>query len=309
MGFLTDTLRYGPAVAAIKAAATHYKESKEEDKRNAAMEDKRISDNIDRYNNHIRHTLPEDPKERRVIVLLNEEDIINSSDSEWINSSKITVLKYPFDRDSPIYENELYKSLDDADLIEQGAILVQSPYDLNVYRDAKDAEELINFNALRKYNLFARFCQKLGATRIQITHEEGEQKNTNSGGGGQVGYNIVEVKGGASKESEEKLRQTLERGSTFNGNPNPNIEEAEKYLFNNRLDNDEVLKDLLEARKGSNKVKSYTLSYSIASDSMQSLKLVGGIKIASFNAEGNYENAVRTLKDKTVSFNIEFGAG
>jgi hypothetical protein len=257
----------------------------------------------------IRKTLPEDPKERKVIVLLKEDDIINSSDSEWINSSKITVLKYPFDRNSPVYKNELYKSLDDAGLIEKGAILVQSPYDVDVYRDAKDIENLIHFNALRKYSIFSGFCRKLGATRISIKDFANEQINANRGRGGQAEYKIFGGEANASEELENKLRQELDMEDTYPGDSNPNIEEAKKYLEDNRIWHDEVLKSLLEARTGSGKIQSKDISFSLTSESMQALKLLGGIKLAFFNANGNYENKVSTLRDLKVSLSVEFGKG
>jgi len=257
----------------------------------------------------IRENLPEDPRERKAIILLRDVDIVLSYNEEWIKSPNITVLEYPFASDSPIFDNELYKSLEASNLIEQNAILSQSPYDLNAYADAKQFEDLIQSNVLHKYAIFARFCEKLGATKISIKHFESEQNTKNTEFGGKADYKVVGGNFQVNKDLESKLSQELESENTYEGDPNPNIEEAKKYLVDNHLINDRTFKDLLEARTGSVKTKSQNLSFSTTSESMQSLKILSGIKLGFFNADGNYANKVQTLRDIKVSFIVEFGKG
>jgi len=259
----------------------------------------------------IRETLPEDPRERKAIILLRDVDIVLSYNEEWIKSPNITVLEFPFDNDSPIYDNELYKSLEASNLIEQGAILSQSPYDLNAYANAKEVENLIHLNAKKKYNLFAGFCGILGATRIYGRHFESEQNTTNKEFGGKAGYKIAEASAQVNRDWESKLSQELELEANYEGDPNPNIEEAKKYLDDNHISNEEDFTSLLKerARKGSNKLKTKDIKFSMTSESMQSLKILGGIKLAFFNADGKYANKVHTLRDIKVSLSVEFGKG
>ncbi|GBU26295.1 hypothetical protein R83H12_03001 [Fibrobacteria bacterium R8-3-H12] len=257
----------------------------------------------------IRENFPENPQERKVIVLLDAVDIVSVFKSSWINSPNITALEYPFDSDSPILESELYKSLEMQNLIEQGAILSQSPYDFGDYRDSRDIESLISSNALQKYTIFSGFCRKLGATRIYGKHIESETNDTNREVGGKAGYKIAEAEFKMNKDLERKLSQELELEDTYDGDPNPDIEEAKKYLFANHVSHDKVFTSLLEGRTGSGKIRSRNLSFSLTSESMQSLKILGGIKFGLFNADGNFENKVHTLKNLKVSLSIEFGKG
>lgn len=256
----------------------------------------------------IRETLPENPQERKVIVLMEDVEIINSDKKGWINSPDIVVLEYPFE-DESIKENELYKSLEAANLIKQGAVLAQSPYDLNLYNDTKDIESFVQSNALQKYLLFSEFCRKLGATRIYGKHIESEQNTKETNISGKGGYNIAEIATDINRNLETKLSQELVLEDSYVGNSNPNIEEARKFLFDNHISHDKVFTSLLEARMGNDKITSRKLFFSLTNDSLFSLKLAGSIKFALFNAEGSYESKVHSLKDLKVVLNVVFEKG
>jgi hypothetical protein len=256
----------------------------------------------------IREDLPKDPKERQVIVLMEDYNISDVYESDWIHSPNTAVLEFPF-VDSSILENELYISLENANLIEPGAILSQSPYDLELYRDAKNTESLIQSNALDKLTLFSTFCRKLGATKIYGQHIESESKDRKNEIGGKTGYKIAEATLQINRNLVSKLSQELELEETYPGDPNPNIEEARKFLFDNYISNDKVFTSLLEGRTGSGKIKSRKLSYSLTSESMRALKVIGGIKFGLFNADGSYEEEIRGLEDIKVVLNVDFEKG
>jgi len=261
----------------------------------------------------ILENLPAEPQKRKAIVLLDDVNIIFSFKSEWINSPNITVLEYPFDSDSPILENGLYKSLEMQNLIEKGAVLSQSPYDFERYMNAKKVEELISCNAKDKYLIFSGFCKILGATKFYGRHIENEHNSTNSEYGGKAGYKITETEFQMNRDLKNRLNQDLEMEDAYYGevDPNiePNIEEAKKYLIDNHVSHDKNFTSLLDARTGSNKIKSRKISFSLTSESTQYLKIIGSIKYALFNAEGKYENKVHTLKDLKVTLNVDFGKG
>jgi len=258
----------------------------------------------------IRENFLEDPQTRKVIVLLDGVEIINEFKSSWINSPNITALEYPFDSDSPIFQSELYKTLEMQNLIEQGAVLSQSPYDFEDYRDSRDIESLISSNALQKYTIFSGFCRRLGATRIYGKHIESEANVSNTERSVKIGNKVAEAEAQWNRDLENKISQELELEDTYDGDPNPDIEEAKKYLFANHVSHDKVFTSLLEGRTGSGKIKSRNLSFSLTSESMQSLKILGSIKFGVFNnAEGNYMGKVNALKNLKVSLSIEFGKG
>jgi len=260
----------------------------------------------------IRDNFPENPQERKAIVLLDEVDIVTSFKSEWLNSPNITVLEYPFDNDSPIYESELYKSLDMQNLIEPGAVLSQSPYDFEYYKDSRDIESLINSNALKKYFIFSEFCRKLGATKIYGKYIESEANSHTSERGGKVGKSIakagVEVEAQINRDLENKLSQELEAETIYEYS-NTDIEGAKKYLLDHHIPIENIFDSLLEGRIGSGKMSVQKLSFSLTSESMQSLKIISNIKFGLFNANGNYMDKVHTLKNLKVSVNVEFGKG
>jgi hypothetical protein len=256
----------------------------------------------------IRKNLPENPKERKAIVLMEDYEIASEHESAWIHSPNITVLEYPF-LDSSILENELCISLENANLIELGAVLSQCPYDLKLYTSAKDTESLILSNALNKSTLVSEFCRKLGATRIYWHNEDEESENRKNEIGGKAGYKIAEAELLINRNLESKVKQELKLEDTYDGNPDPNIEDAQKFLFDNYLSNEKHLTSLLQARTGSGKIKSRKVEYSLTSESMQALKVCGGIKFGLFNANGSYENEIRKLRDIKVALDIEFGKG
>jgi len=255
----------------------------------------------------IRENLPENPQERKAIILLSDVDIRHLfNKEEWINSPDITVLEYPFDKNSPILENELYKSLERANLIELGAILSQSPYSLDVYADATKFEDLILSNAKEKLYAFSVFCGKLGATKIHCKHFESERNTTNKEIGGKVGNAVAEADIKMYEDLESKLKQEFELDD-FYPNPNTNIEAAKEYLDKKHIFNDQELTYLLEAREigiGRRKV-----SFSLTSESKQSLKILGSIKYGPFNADGNYKIQCSKLRDIKVHLEVEFGKG
>jgi len=266
----------------------------------------------------IRETLPENPKERKAIILLCDVDIVRSFEMEWIKSPNITVLEYPFDNDSPIYDNELYKKLKEEDLIELGAILSQSPYNLDTYADAKKFEDLILFNAKKKYDIFVKFCEILGATKIHIEHSESERNTTNKKfggvGGGGTSYATAEAKFEKDETLESYIKQHYKFKGIYDGNPNPDIEEAEKLLNDNHLFKNETFTSLLEARKNNkNKMIARDVFFSYTSESKKCLKILGGIKLNfpgySFNVDGNYTNKVDNLSNMEVHLEVEFGKG
>jgi len=263
----------------------------------------------------IRKDLPENPQERKVIMLLSATDImhLHSNKMEWIKSPNITVLEYPFDNDSPILKTELYKSLEKENLINPGAILSQSPYNLDAYADATAFEDLILSNAKEKLYAFSVFCGKLGAKKVKGKYKKSERDTTNKEIGGKVNAIIpatipatLEADIKMYEDLENKLEQKMELDD-FYPNPNTNIEAAKEYLDKKHIFNDLELRYLLEAREigiGSRKV-----SFSLTSESKQSLKILGSIKYGPFNADGNYEKKCSKFTDFKVDLEVEFGNG
>ena len=155
------------------------------------------------------NTLPDEPSRRKILMVLKPEDIealrFDEDGPALLLNEEVHILSsQPSNPDSDV------QRLIDQGLVKPGAVLVQNPFDKNLYQDKPEAVEQF---ALAKHLYFSTFCGLLGAREVEIKQirekkEEGENSIKFEGGITEVG-----VEGsGESKKFEIALQPTgLER--------------------------------------------------------------------------------------------------
>jgi hypothetical protein len=185
-----------------------------------------------------------------------------------------------------------------------GEILVQSPFDPDVYVPAALAPERF---ALDKHMNVSMLCQLLGAKSFQV---EQIDLRTSSGkatlvlkaskAGGGVGSSI-------EREQLETFKNQMSVSMTFAGAP-PDIQAAEYLLRKTGLWSDPKLQALLEMRRGrSNTLLSHKIILSLSNEVQSNLNIATRAKIPNFvNVSAEYRKSVQNRNEYTVTMDMEF---
>jgi hypothetical protein len=257
--------------------------------------------------------LPKEPHKRQTIVVLDNIELArfhSRGEPDWMKNSSIAILEYPANDDSPLLEDELYKSLCERGLMERNALLSQSPYDFSSYNNAKEINLLVQQNGLQKCHLFAGLCKELGATKLDLKRAMNTVYKRQIIAGVDTEYKVVKAKANVNKNFKGSLRSKLSIGAAFPGNPNPNIEEARRFLEKYNLLYETDFEGLLDLRDRTNKITDYNVEFSLARETKNSLNIISSINAAlTFNATGEYGETVSTFEETTINIKVKFGKG
>jgi len=234
-----------------------------------------------------------DLSQRKLIVAMTEAEReqceYDPEGRDLLNNPEVLVQQYPVQR-----RDETLLELQHSGQLRPGVMLVQSPFDDNVYEDIADAEDSF---AVRKYTLFSTVCMLLGAKevrveRITLKDEKGEV-DLSAGGDRMGGTGNV----GVSYERAESLRAKLSLVDKFVGG-DADVVAAERIMRRAGLMRDPNLFSLLEmARVDSNRIRSRTLTINLSSEANKRMELaaaVGVPKIFSGNVAMELENYKKT---------------
>jgi hypothetical protein len=249
--------------------------------------------------------LPSDPASRRVILILREHDLERCSyegATQFLFNEEVCVLRFPVrpqDKVSAALQNIL-----DADLACANYVLIQSPYDPDVYEDAALAPQRF---ALAKHMYFSTFCKHLGAKEVcveQVTLQTGNRKWTLDASGNRLGI-LAKLK--PTSEELEKFRAQMTLRDEFAGGP-PDIATAERLLRQRRLLPDPNMQTLLEIRRdGTNQLVTRKLDLSLSSEAQKNLNVAGRLKIPAFmTLSAEYDRAVHEQYDYTLTVLVRF---
>lgn len=189
-----------------------------------------------------------------------------------------------------------------AGLDNAGTVLVQSPFDPDVYIDAEQAAEQF---ALTKQILFLNFCQLLGARRVsvqQITTEDRDRSETFKVEGGRA---EIAVSVEAGRNESQKLAARLSLLDEFEGGL-PDLVAAEEFLRVNRLAGDQVMRSLLQARGAQNAIRRRTVTINLSSEARNSLSVVGKLQIPAVHLSCDYKKVASERKTYEIQMEVEF---
>jgi hypothetical protein len=191
-------------------------------------------------------------------------------------------------------------------LLIPGSVLLQNPYRPQQYASISEAAEKF---ALDKYFIFSLLCQQLGALTVQIqaveeTRGKKSQRMEIKGGNRLTG---AKGHGKAHSATVESILSQQELSDTFAGGE-PNIEAAEELLRRHRLDDDPVLRSLVDSRAHlANPHKKRHITLDLSRETERLLDLAASVTTPAYfkleaNASSVKSSSVRLRLDYDVTF-------
>lgn len=153
-------------------------------------------------------------------------------------------------------------------------VLVQSPFDDDVYRDSENA--LTRFLE-EKYAHFTRLCKLLGATEVRIEDVKRIERFHKTTFDVSVDANVVEVGASASTAKSEAFRARMRQQTEFEGGT-MDLRAAQQLLESTRLSEDTQALQFYQLRCGENPVKKHSLELSLLEESKSNIEVAARIK-------------------------------
>ena len=250
------------------------------------------------------NTLPDEPSRRKIVMVLKPEDIealrFDEDGPALLLNEEVHILSsQPSNSDSDV------QRLIDQGLVKPGAVLVQNPFDKNLYQDKPEAVEQF---ALAKHLYFSTLCGLLGAREVevkQIRRKKGERENSVSVEGG---IPVAGVEGSGESKELESFRSRLALKDEFEGSE-PDVEAATQLLQRTGLFGDANMRGLLDIFQGQNiRIKSRTLELSLTTEVNRNLKVLANLKVPKFLAslEADYDSKVQEQTEYTLNIAVSW---
>ncbi len=190
---------------------------------------------------------PEDHNARRVVLILpkNEFDRCGYEHGVAADLMRPDVSVVQYEQTSKLPQYAAWRNIVDFGLYRTGALLIQSPFDPDVYDNADHAHQRF---ALAKHMHFSTLCALLGAKSVVVSQVE--TATVNSSQSGKIGIAKGPVKLGAEVIAERKqaFKASLNLKDAFPGGL-PQIEHAEQHLRKHSLWGDQNMRGLIDLRR------------------------------------------------------------
>ncbi len=242
------------------------------------------------------------PKKRKAILVISPHELTRleytPGGNDLLLSEQIHLL-VPSDEASSYLE----KKLENSGLLEEGALLIQNPYDSSDY---VVLEKSASTFALAKYLHFTTLCGFLGAREVTVEQIEVKTSTGKQLFKGSLNSSGVTGKLGAQSKTFEQIRNQLEIRSTFQGG-NPNIEEAKAHLNKYQLLSDHSMTSLIAQRSGSNPLQSRELTLSLSEEFKKNFKAVADINVPVYlDLQAQIEQLKKEVYEFTLTVKVEF---
>ena len=247
-------------------------------------------------------TWPEEPHRRKTVLVLNQTDIdalnYKEGGADLLLNDEVYILHSSLKESNPVVQD-----LIDSGLARPGAVLIQSPFDKNIYENSQQAVERF---ALDKYMLFSELCGLLGAR--EVTVEEIERKNTE-------GKETVSFRGsffigstGVETENEDlaSFCGKLSLHDKFQGG-SPDVPAAKEHLRQNGLLGDHVMSSLINLRGNSNNpFTSRDIELNMTSEVKRNFKVLANLDLSFLSLEAGYNRQVRENTEFILTVKVDF---
>jgi hypothetical protein len=249
---------------------------------------------------------PSDSTARKAILVLGQHDFEKCEDdrkgAEILANDEIFVLAYPvrLKGDMP----EVLRNIIRQNLARPGEMLIQSPFDPDVYVPAASAPERF---ALDKHMKVTTLCYLLGAKSFQVEQIDlrtSSGKTTLVMNASRVGAN---GSGSIEHDKLESLKNQMTIRTKFAGSL-PDIEAAQDLLRKTGLSSDPNLQTLIDMRRGkSNTLLSHKMILSLSKEVQSNLNVAARAEIPNFvNISSDYKKVVQNKNEYTVTMDVEF---
>ena len=248
-------------------------------------------------------TWPSEPYRRKTVFVLNQTDIdalrFEKDGPELLLNEEIHILPYPPQQPTPI-EQDLINS----GIARPGTVLIQSPFDKDIYQNSTQAVELF---ALDKYFYFSRLCRYLGAREVtikQITRKDTEKETT-------VSLEGSVLRGSVDTKRENKelasLQKKLVLNDKFPGGA-PDVPAARELLRKTGLLGDANMRSLLDMRQGSNnQITSREYQLNVTTETRGNLNVLTNLTVPSYlSLEAGYDRHVHEQTEFILTIKVDF---
>lgn len=249
---------------------------------------------------------PLDPGSRKAVLVLQQHDLekctYEPGAAQALLDDEAFVLQFPIRAENGV--PAALQNICDSGLARPGSVLVQSPYDPDIYEDASLAPQRF---ALAKHMYFSTLCMLLGAKEVsveQIDLRTRTAKLSVDANGELLGKG---AKIGVESEELEKLRTQMHLRDEFSGGP-PDVAAAERLLRRIGLWSDPSMRTLVEMRREvGNQLLTRKLTLSLSSESKSNLNVVGRLSLPTFvKFSAEYGRLVKEQYEYTLTALVRF---
>ena len=249
-------------------------------------------------------TWPDEPHRRKTVLVLNQQDIdalrFEEGGADILLNEDVFILPSSLRQSNPVVQD-----LIDSGLVQPGAVLIQSPFDKDIYENSIQAVERF---ALAKYLHFSTLCMNLGAR--EVTVEQIELKNTEDRKIVPL-QGVLSMKGTGDIKIEDKevasFYDKLTLHDKFQGGP-PDVPAAEKYLKRTGLSGDDAMRALIDLRRNPNNLlTSRELRLNMTSEVKRNFNVLANLKIPAYlSLEAGYDRHVHEQTEFTLTVKVDF---
>ncbi len=253
-------------------------------------------------------SFPDDPSSRKAVLVLQQHDLekcaYEPDAAQSLLDEEAYVLQFPVRLQGEM--SSALRNIVDTGLARPGTILVQSPFDPDVYEEASLAPQRF---ALAKHMHFSMLCMHLGAKEVSVEQIDLRTRS------GKTSFDVKGDRPGTGAQASVKAEaEELERFCAqmnlldeFIGGP-PDADAAERLLRRTGLWADPNMRTLLEMRRdGANQLRTRKLVLSLSSEARSNLNVVGRMKVPAFvRLSAEYDRVVKEQQDYTLTVVVRF---
>lgn len=191
-----------------------------------------------------------------------------------------------------------------------GSVLVQCPFDHDLYALRENAELVFEREKLRR---FSELCALLGATRVTSdtnTLRVYEEETQRSGRFGKrvAKKKVAEAEVDMSTTQRREWEQSLAIDDVYQG-ARPDVSQARELLRAHGLEFDSEIAGLVEARAGQNLMKSRTVKLIYTGKDDHNLQVAAAVTLPQVDVGFKSSKSTSALKKIIMKLHVEFGNG
>ena len=249
-------------------------------------------------------TWPNEPHRRKTVLVLNQQDIdalhFEEGGADLLLNEEVYILPSSLQESNPAVQD-----LIDSGLVRPGAILIQNPFDMNMYENLVQAVERF---ALEKYMHFSKLCMYLGAR--EVTVDQIEYKNTK---GTEIyrfeGSVLMKGSGDGEVKNEEvvSLSNRLTLKNTFTGGK-PDVGAARELLKQTGLSGDVNMRSLIDLRRNPNNLlTSQEIKMNVTREVKRNFNVLANLNIPAYlSAKADHDRHVSEQTEFTLTIKVDF---
>ena len=249
-------------------------------------------------------TWPDEPHRRKTVLVLNEQDIdalyYEEGGADLLLNEEVYILSSSLKESNPVIQN-----LVDSGLVQPNAVLIQSPFDKNIYENSMQA---VRRFALEKHLHFSTLCMYLGARAVIV--EQAEYKYTEGKKNVSIEVPLPMRGSGDGKIEDEEwtsFHSKLTLHNEFQGG-SPDVPAAEEHLKRAGLSGDPVMRALIDMRRNPNNLlTSQKFQLNMTSEVKSNFKVLANLTVPAYiSLKADHNRHVREQTEFALTVKVDF---